>query len=52
MFFVYKVCKETGIMEDFEEMLSNIFKPLFEVTADPSTHPQLHMFLMQVCCDL
>ncbi|GMH37954.1 hypothetical protein BSKO_05838 [Bryopsis sp. KO-2023] len=45
---LYQVCKEGGILEDFEQMLSNIFTPLFEVTKDPSTHPQLHMFLQQV----
>ena len=29
-------------------MLDNIFEPLFEVTKDPSTHPQLHVLLSQV----
>jgi len=31
-------------------MLDNIFIPLFEVTVDPDSHPQLHVFLKQVCC--
>lgn len=35
-------------MENFEEMLDNIFKPLFEVTQDPKSHPQLHIFLQRV----
>jgi AMP deaminase len=29
-------------------MLSNIFKPLFETTIDPSSHPFLHKFLQHV----
>lgn len=29
-------------------MLSNIFLPLFEVTNDPRTHPELHKFLNHV----
>ena len=40
--------KEQGIIETFEQMLDNIFTPLFEVTKDPTTHPQLHLFLKQV----
>jgi hypothetical protein len=30
------------------EFLDNIFLPLFEVTVDPASHPQLHVFLKQV----
>ena len=26
----------------------DVFKPLFEVTKDPSTHPELHVFLQRV----
>lgn len=33
---------------NFEEMLANIFMPLFEVTVDPSSHPELHLFLQHV----
>lgn len=43
-----QVYKETGIVQDFDQMISNIFTPLFEATKDPATHPQLHMFLKQV----
>ena len=45
---LYNVYKETGVIENFQQMLDNIFAPLFEVTADPSTHPQLHVLLSQV----
>ncbi|CAJ0566940.1 unnamed protein product, partial [Mesorhabditis spiculigera] len=30
------------------ELLDNIFLPLFEVTNDPASHPELHRFLQQV----
>jgi hypothetical protein len=30
------------------QLLSNIFTPLFEVTRDPNSHPQLHLFLKGV----
>jgi phosphoribosylcarboxyaminoimidazole (NCAIR) mutase len=30
------------------QMLDNIFEPLFEVTRDPASHPQLHVLLSQV----
>ena len=36
------------MIENFQQMLDNIFEPLFEVTKDPSTHPQLHVLLSQV----
>jgi hypothetical protein len=32
-------------------MLDNLFLPLFEVTVNPASHPQLHCFLSQVRCD-
>lgn len=36
------------------QLLSNIFTPLFEVTRDPNSHPQLHLFLQGVsgCSEL
>ncbi|KAL0228775.1 hypothetical protein GEMRC1_013395 [Eukaryota sp. GEM-RC1] len=45
---LYSVYKEGGFLENFGDMLSNIFKPLFEVSLDPSTHPHLHYFLQSV----
>jgi AMP deaminase len=35
-------------MESFDELIRNIFQPLFEVTQDPSSHPKLHVFLQRV----
>ncbi|KAI3896545.1 hypothetical protein MKW92_043214 [Papaver armeniacum] len=45
---LYNIYKEMGIVKSFQNMLDNIFLPLFEVTVDPDSHPQLHVFLKQV----
>uniref|UniRef100_A0A5B7A1W5 AMP deaminase n=1 Tax=Davidia involucrata TaxID=16924 RepID=A0A5B7A1W5_DAVIN len=45
---LYNVYKEMGIVTSFQNILDNIFLPLFEVTVDPHSHPQLHVFLKQV----
>jgi AMP deaminase len=29
-------------------MIIDVFRPLFEVTRDPSSHPKLHVFLQRV----
>jgi adenosine deaminase len=49
---LYNVYREQGIVENFEQMIDNIFYPLFEVTKDPNTHPQLHLLLKQACTGL
>ncbi|KAI7743857.1 hypothetical protein M8C21_025917 [Ambrosia artemisiifolia] len=45
---LYNIYKEMGIVTSFQTILDNIFLPLFEVTVDPGSHPQLHVFLKQV----
>ncbi|XP_019052864.1 PREDICTED: AMP deaminase [Nelumbo nucifera] len=45
---LYNVYKEMGIVTSFQNILDNIFLPLFEVTVNPDSHPQLHIFLKQV----
>lgn len=35
-------------LANFQEMLENIFIPLFEVSIDPGSHPELHLFLEHV----
>ncbi|KAK9168100.1 hypothetical protein Syun_000240 [Stephania yunnanensis] len=45
---LYNVYKEMGIVTSFQNILDNVFLPLFEVTVDPDSHPQLHVFLKQV----
>jgi len=37
-----------GILNSFESILYNVFKPLFEVTIDPISHPDLQVFLKYV----
>ena len=37
-----------GSLVNFEQMLQHIFAPLFEVSADPASHPKLHLMLQQV----
>ncbi|KAJ4829714.1 hypothetical protein Tsubulata_035090 [Turnera subulata] len=45
---LYNVYKQMGTVNSFQNILDNVFIPLFEVTVNPSSHPHLHMFLMQV----
>ncbi|VDK20792.1 unnamed protein product [Taenia asiatica] len=45
---LYDVYKSKKAIETFQDMIVNIFQPLFEVTLDPSSHPELHAFLEHV----
>uniref|UniRef100_A0A672IY21 AMP deaminase n=1 Tax=Salarias fasciatus TaxID=181472 RepID=A0A672IY21_SALFA len=45
LFDVYHTKKQ---LANFQEMLENIFMPLFEATIDPGSHPELHLFLDHV----
>ena len=45
---LFDVYKSSGLMESFEQVIINIFQPLFEVTKEPSSHPKLHIFLQRV----
>ncbi|KAI0165956.1 AMP deaminase [Xylariaceae sp. FL1272] len=45
---LYDVYKATGLMGSFEQVVKNIFEPLFEVTKEPESHPKLHVFLQRV----
>ncbi|ORY81929.1 hypothetical protein BCR37DRAFT_379834 [Protomyces lactucae-debilis] len=45
---LYNLYKETHVVDNFADVIRNIFKPLFEVTQDPSSHPKLHVFLQRV----
>ncbi|UKZ80023.1 AMP deaminase [Trichoderma virens FT-333] len=45
---LYDVYKDNGLMESFDQVITNVFQPLFEVTKDPSSHPKLHIFLQRV----
>ncbi|XP_072929630.1 AMP deaminase 2-like isoform X2 [Epargyreus clarus] len=45
---LYDIFKSNKIMNNFQEFLSNIFLPLFEVTNDPNSNIELHKFLTHV----
>jgi len=45
---LFDVYRTKGMMAHFDELLENVFQPLFEVTNDPSSHPELHHFLQHV----
>jgi len=45
---LYDVYKSSSLVENFEQVVRNLFQPLFEVTQDPSSHPKLHIFLQRV----
>ncbi|KAL7419524.1 AMP deaminase [Cryptotrichosporon argae] len=45
---LYEVFKGGGLVDNFEDVVKNVFQPLFEVTKDPSSHPELHVFLQRV----
>lgn len=45
---LYDVYKSSGMVENYEDVIKNLFQPLFEVTQDPSSHPKLHVFLQRV----
>lgn len=42
------VYRTKGQLANFQEMLENIFLPLFEATVHPASHPELHLFLEHV----
>ncbi|KLU87535.1 AMP deaminase 2 [Magnaporthiopsis poae ATCC 64411] len=45
---LYDVYKAGGMMDNFEQVIRNLFQPLFEVSMDPQSHPKLHVFLQRV----
>ncbi|ESP03173.1 hypothetical protein LOTGIDRAFT_137775 [Lottia gigantea] len=45
---LYDVYKSNKLVTCFQDLLENLFLPLFEVTNDPSSHPELHSFLQHI----
>lgn len=45
---LYDIYKRNGMAQNFQQVVINLFQPLFEVTKDPSSHPKLHVFLQRV----
>ncbi|XP_041373098.1 AMP deaminase 2-like isoform X2 [Gigantopelta aegis] len=45
---LYDVYHTNKQVKNFQQILENVFIPLFEVTNDPRSHPELHAFLQYV----
>ncbi|XP_031627913.1 AMP deaminase 2 isoform X3 [Contarinia nasturtii] len=45
---LYDIFKTNNIVNSFQEIMDNIFLPLFEATNEPEKHPELHRFLQYV----
>lgn len=45
---LYEVYKANKTVDNFQNLLSNVFKPLFACTMNPQKHPKMHMFLQRV----
>uniref|UniRef100_A0A914GU46 AMP deaminase n=1 Tax=Globodera rostochiensis TaxID=31243 RepID=A0A914GU46_GLORO len=45
---LYDIYHANKILPNFDAFLDNVFTPLFEVTNDPESHPELHRFLLHV----
>lgn len=45
---LYDVYRSNNLVKNFEQILDNIFQPLFAATNDPKAYPQLHAFLQYV----
>lgn len=45
---LYNIYKSRGTVSTFQDMLDNIFNPVFEATVDPSSHPEVACVLQQI----
>lgn len=45
---LYDVYKSNKLVQNFEQIIDHIFRPLFEATLCPSSHPELYKFLLYV----
>lgn len=45
---LYDIYHANKQIKNFEEIIDNIFRPLFEVSINPESNPDLHKFLRQV----
>eukprot|EP00096_Caligus_rogercresseyi_P012566 TRINITY_DN530_c0_g1_i2.p1 TRINITY_DN530_c0_g1~~TRINITY_DN530_c0_g1_i2.p1 ORF type:complete len:845 (-),score=181.23 TRINITY_DN530_c0_g1_i2:290-2824(-) len=45
---LYDIYKCNKLVKNFEEIIDNLFRPLFEVTRDPNSHPELHRFCQHI----
>lgn len=45
---LYDLYKKNGNVHNFNEIMTNLFEPLFKVTMNPLSDPKLHVFLQRV----
>ncbi|XP_052756439.1 AMP deaminase 2-like isoform X2 [Galleria mellonella] len=45
---LYDIYRINKLLRNFQEFLDNLFDPLFQVSVDPSSNPELHKFLTHV----
>jgi AMP deaminase len=45
---IYDIYKNNKMVDNFQDILKNIFEPLFEATVRPSLHPELNIWLQYV----
>ncbi|XP_043226127.1 AMP deaminase 2-like [Amphibalanus amphitrite] len=45
---LYDIYRSNNLVKNFGEIISNMFKPLFEVSLAPASHPELHKFLQHL----
>jgi len=45
---LYDIYRVHNSVDNFQDIIRCLFQPLFEVTIDPSSHPDLHKFLQYV----
>jgi hypothetical protein len=44
------IYRSNKLIGNFQQLIDNLFLPLFEATNNPEAHPELHCFLKQVNC--
>ncbi|ODV68370.1 AMP deaminase [Hyphopichia burtonii NRRL Y-1933] len=45
---LYDLYKKNNNVGTFQDIIRNLFEPLFEVSINPKSHPKLHVFLQRV----
>lgn len=45
---LYNIYKARGLVDSFQDMLDNIFNPVFEATVDPNSHKEVACLLQQL----
>lgn len=45
---LFSIYSKTGQLQNFQQMLDNIFEPMFSATLKPESHPEIAAFLLQI----